>query len=92
MKQQVEDVGVRLLDLIEKQHAVRLATRSFGQEAALFAVGVAGRRADQTLGHVALHELAHVESGQRLLVVEQELSQRLRQFGLADAAGAQEQE
>ena len=63
-----------------------------GEKAALLAVDVPRRRADQALRHVLLHELAHVEAGHRLLVVEQELGERLGELGLADAARAQEEE
>ena len=39
-----------------------------------------------------LHELAHVEARERLLVVEEELGERLGELGLADAARAEEEE
>jgi hypothetical protein len=41
---------------------------------------------------VLLHELAHVEAGQRGLVVEEELGERLGELGLADARRPQKQE
>ncbi len=74
LEEQVEDVGVRLLDLVEEEHAVRLAADGLGQKSALFAVDVTRRRADEALRHVLFHELAHVEASHRLLVVEQELA------------------
>ena len=92
LQQQVEDVGVRLLDLVEEEHAVRPAAHGLGEEAALLAVDVPRRRADEALRHVLLHELAHVEAGQRLLVVEEELGERLGELGLADAARPEEEE
>lgn len=39
-----------------------------------------------------LHVLAHVDANHRLLVVEEEVSQRLGQLRFADARGAEEQE
>ena len=41
LEEQVEDVGVRLLDLVEEQHAVGPAAHGLGEEAALLAVDVA---------------------------------------------------
>jgi hypothetical protein len=63
-----------------------------GQLAALLVADVAGGRADQAGGVVLLHVVAHVERDQRVLLAEQELRQLLGQPGLADAAGAEEQE
>jgi hypothetical protein len=92
LEQQVEHVRVRLLDLVEEEHAVRPAARGLREEAALLAVHVAGGRADEPLRHVPLHELAHVEARERGLVVEEELRERLAQLRLADAARPEEQE
>jgi hypothetical protein len=47
LQQDVEDVRVRLLDLVEQQHAVRLLGDGLGQQAALVEADVARRRADQ---------------------------------------------
>ena len=92
LEEQVEDVGVRLLDLVEEEHAVGPAPHRLGEEAALLAVDVARRRADEALRHVLLHELAHVDAGHRLLVVEEELGERLGELRLADAGRAEEEE
>ena len=87
LQQRVPDVRVRLLDLVEQDHAVRAAADRFGQLAAFFVADVAGRRAEQAADGVPLAVLAHVDAHQRVLVVEHELGQRLRQLGLADAGG-----
>ena len=92
LEEQVEDVRVRLLDLVEEQHAVGPAAHGLGQVPALLAVDVPGRRADEALRHVLLHELAHVEAGHRLLVVEEELGERLGELRLAHAARPEEEE
>ena len=47
LQQHVEHVGVRLLDLVEQDHAVGLAAHRLGQVAALLVADVARRRADQ---------------------------------------------
>ena len=92
MEQKIEDVGVGFLDLVEEQHAVRAFPDRLGEKATLFAVDVARRRAHESLRHVLLHELAHVEASHGLLVVEKKLGQRLGELGLPDATGAKEQE
>jgi len=47
LQQDVEDVRVRLLDLVEEEHAVRPAAHRLGQLPALAEADVAGRRADE---------------------------------------------
>src|SRR5712692_618579 len=47
LQQDVEDLGVRLLDLVEQDHAVRLATDGLRELSALFVADVARRRSDQ---------------------------------------------
>ena len=92
LQQDVEDVRVRLLDLVEQQHAVRLAAHGLGELAALVVADVAGRRADEPRHGVLLHVLGHVDAHHRVLVAEQELGERARQLGLADARRAEEDE
>ena len=89
LQQQVEHVRVRLLDLIEQQHAVRMLGDGLGEQAALVEADVARRRADETRHRVALHVLRHVEAQELHAHDERELA---RDFGLADAGGAGEQE
>ena len=45
LQQRVEDVGVRLLDLVEQHDRVGLAPHRLGELAALLVADVAGRRA-----------------------------------------------
>ena len=49
LQQHVEDVGVRLLDLVEEHDRVRLAAHGLGQLAALLVADVAGRGATSRL-------------------------------------------
>ena len=88
----VEHVGVGLLDLVEQHHRVGPPAHRLGQLAALVVADVAGRRADQARDRVLLHVLGHVDADHVGLVVEQELGQRARQLGLADAGRPQEDE
>ena len=91
-KQDVEDVRMRLLDLVEQHDLVRAAANRLGELAALLVADVARRRADQARHGELLHVLAHVDADHRLLVVEEELRQRPRELGLADAGRAEEDE
>jgi hypothetical protein len=63
LEQDVEDVGVRLLDLVEQQHRVRVLADGVDEQAALLEADVAGRRADQPRDGVLLHVLATCRSG-----------------------------
>ena len=85
LQQRVEDVGVGLFDLVEEHDGERLATNGFGELTALFVTDVARRRADEAAHRVLLHVLGHVELDERVLVIEEELGQRLGELGLADA-------
>ena len=92
LQQEIEHLRVGLLHLIEQQHGVGPAPHRLGELSPLLVAHVARRRAHQAGHRVALHVLTHVEAHQRLFLIEQGGRQGLRQLGLADAAGAQEQE
>src|SRR4051794_22361028 len=92
LQEDVEDIRMRLLDLVEQEHAVRLAPHGLGELAALVVADVAGRRADETGHGVLLHVLRHVDPDHRVLVAEEELGERPRQLGLAHARRAEEDE
>ena len=92
LQQHVEDLRVGFFDLVEQHHGIRAAAHGFGQLAALLVAHVARRRADQTGDRSLLHVFGHVDADHGLLVVEQEVGERLGQFGLAHAGGAEEQE
>ncbi len=88
LQQDVEHVGVRLLDLVEQHHLVRPAADGFGQLTALVVAHVAGRCADQPADRELLHVLAHVDARQRLLVIKEELGECPRQLRLTDTGRA----
>src|SRR4051794_20047315 len=92
LQEDVEDVRVRLLDLVEEEHAVRLAAHGLGELAALVVADVARRGADEARDGVLLHVLRHVDAHHRVLVAEQELGERAGQLRLADARRAEEDE
>ena len=92
LQQDVEDLRVRLLDLVEEDDRVRAAAHRFRQLAALVVADVAGRSADEARHRVPLLVLAHVDADHRLLVVEHELGERAGELRLADAGRAEEDE
>ena len=55
---------MRLLDLVEQQHAMRMLVDAVGEQPALVEADIAGRRADQARDRVALHVFRHVEADQ----------------------------
>src|SRR6202166_1638348 len=83
---------MRLLDFIEQDDRVGGTLYTFGELADLFVTDVSRRRTDQLRNRMFLHELGHVEADQSLFGAEHELRQSARDFGFADARGAQEQE
>ena len=74
LQEHVEDVRVRLLDLVEEHDRERTPAHGFGELAALVVADVSGRRADQTRDGVLLLILRHVDANHRALVVEQVLA------------------
>ena len=92
LQQRVEDVRMGLLDLVEQHDGERLAAPLLGELATLLVTDVSRRSTEQTRCRILLGELRHVHANQRVLIVEQELGQRLGQLGLADAGRAGEDE
>ena len=92
LQQDVEDVGVRLLDLVEQEHGVGPPAHRLGQLTRLLVADVTGRGADQPADRVPLLELGHVEADHRVLVTEQRLGERARELGLPDSGGPEEEE
>ncbi len=76
LQHHVEDLRVRLLNLVEKNHLVRPATHRLRELPALVVSDVARRRADQPRDRVSLAVLAHVHAHECVAVVEQELRER----------------
>jgi hypothetical protein len=88
LQEDVEQVRVRLLDLVEQQHAMRVLVDGVGEEPALVEADIARRRADQPADRVALHIFRHVEALERDAHDRRQLA---RHLGLADAGGAGEE-
>ena len=71
LQQDVEDVGVRLLDFVEQDQRIGPPPHPLGEVAALLVADIARRSADQAGHRVPLHELRHIDPQQGLLAVEQ---------------------
>ena len=89
LQEDVEEVRVRLLDLVEEHDARRLAAHRVDQQAPLLEADVPRRRADEARHRVLLHELAHVEAVEVAAELPRELARQLR---LADAGRPGEEE
>ena len=83
---------MRLFHLVKEYDAVGPAAHGLRQLAALVVADISRGRADQPRDGVLLHVLAHVDAHHVLLIIKERLRQRLGQFRLAHARGAQEQE
>ena len=92
LQQDVEHVGMRLLNLVEQHDAVGFAAHSLGQLPALVVAHIPWRRSDKSTHTVALLILTHVDTHHHVLVVEEHLGEGFRQLRLADTRGAQEDE
>ena len=64
LQQDVGHVRMRLFDLVEKEHGVRILVHAVGQQAALIESYVSGRGADQPRNRMLLHVFGHVEPEQ----------------------------
>ena len=83
---------MRLLDLVEQHHRVRVAAHGLGELAALLMSHVARGRTDELGDLVLAAELGHVKADERIFAAEQVLGERLGELGLAGARGAQKDE
>src|SRR5262245_734636 len=92
LQEHVEDVGVRLLDLVEEDHGVGAAAHGFRELAALVVADVTRRGTDQSGHGVLFHVLGHVDADHRLLAVEEELGEGAGELGLPHAGRAEEDE
>ena len=81
-----------LLDLVEEDDGVRLAAYGLGQLTAFIIAYIARRCTDEAGGGELLLILAHVDTCQHRLVVEEDLCQSLRQLRLTYPRRAEEDE
>ena len=74
--------GMRLLDLVEQQHAVRVLIDAIGKQATLVETDIARGGADQARNSVPLHVFRHIEAYE---FDAERRSQLLRNFCLSNA-------
>ena len=89
LEQNVENVWMRLLDLIEQQHRMRFLGHRLGQQSTLVKSDIARRSSDQAGNRMPFHVLRHVKANQFYAQDEREL---LRDLGFANSGRAREQE
>ena len=71
LQEDVEHFGVRLLDLIEQHHAVRISPHLFGELSTLIVTDVSGRGSNEAADRESLHVFGHVDPDHvRVLLVE----------------------
>mmetsp|Transcript_1391 Transcript_1391/g.4210 ORF Transcript_1391/g.4210 Transcript_1391/m.4210 type:complete len:200 (-) Transcript_1391:440-1039(-) len=88
LEHEVENVWMRLLDLVEKHEAVGLSPDAVRELTLLVITHIAWRAADELGDRVALHELAHVQADHRVVAAVVRLRQRLAQLRLANTRRA----
>ena len=79
------------LDLIEQDHAVRIAAHFFRELAALFVANVSRRGTDQLGNAVFLHVFRHINADQGLLGAEDCFCECFGKFCFANSGRAEEQ-
>ena len=92
LKQDVEHVGVCLLDFIEEHHRIRFPPHGFGQLSAFIIAYVARRRSNQTGDGMLFLILAHVDTRHQGFIIKQVFRQSFRQLGLTYTRRTEEDE
>ena len=89
LQEDVEDVGVRLLYLVEEQHAVGRLAHGSGEQSAVLVAHVSCGRTDEFSHGVLLGVLAHVEAHE---LHAHPLGEHARHLGLAHAGRTDEEQ
>ncbi|MNE25724.1 hypothetical protein D3C80_1190610 [compost metagenome] len=89
LQQQVEDIRVRLLDLVQQHHRMGMLEHRIGQQAALLEAHIAGRCPNQAGNGMALHVFGHIKAQH---LDPERLAELLGDFGLAHPGRAGKQE
>src|SRR5690606_28233233 len=85
LKQDVEDVGMRLLDHVEKHDGVRTTAHILGELPGIVITDIARRRTDQLRYGMRLHVLRHIKTEESVFGTKEKLGQRAGELGLTDA-------
>ena len=92
LEQDVEDIGMRFLDLIEEDDGVGFASHGFGEFTAIFVSNVSRRCSDEQGHGMFLHIFGHIEADECLFGAEHLFGEALCEIGLSDAGLAEEEE
>src|SRR6266550_77316 len=74
LEQHVENVRVSLLDFVEQDYTIGLATNSLSELTALFITDISRRSTNQPGSRMALHEFRHVNFDKRFFTTKHEFS------------------
>ena len=88
LQQDVVEILMRLLDLVEQQHAMRMLIDGIGEQTPLIEADIARRCTDQAADRMTLHVFGHIEPDQ---FNAQSRRQLPRHFGFAHTRRAREQ-
>ncbi len=92
LQQEVENIGMCLLNFIQQHHRVRFAADAFGQLSPLVVAHIARRCPDQAAYGVFFHVFAHVNAHQVVCRVEHILGKKFGQVRFPHSCGTQEDE
>src|SRR3990170_2034064 len=81
-----------LFNLVKQQYRVRFSPDSLSEMPSLFISHIARRCADKLCHRVFFHELRHVCADHCLLIIKQELCERLCEFGFSNTGWSHEYE
>ena len=90
LQQNIEHIRVSLLNLIKKDHAVRVPAHLLTELSALIIANIPWRGTDQLGDAVLLHIFRHVHTDHCLLASKHSLGKRLGKLGFTNAGGAKE--
>ena len=91
LQQNVRDIGVRLFEFVEENHAIRAAPHRFGELARFVVPGVSRRRAEQARDRVRFGEFREIDAHERVVGAEERFGERFGKFGFSDAARTAEE-
>mmetsp|Transcript_8673 Transcript_8673/g.17171 ORF Transcript_8673/g.17171 Transcript_8673/m.17171 type:complete len:240 (+) Transcript_8673:422-1141(+) len=91
LKQHIENITVRLFNLIKKNHSVRTALYSFCKLATFFVTHIAWSSTNQARNRVLLHVLRHVNTNHAIRVIKELLSKSFDRLSLTYTSGSQEE-
>src|SRR5262245_19788478 len=81
-----------LLDLIEKNDAIRTSANALGEISAFVITDISRRSSDQSGNGMLLHVFGHIDTDHRALVIEKKLGESSCSLGLSNTCRSEEHE